>query len=154
MRNLIKITFILCIALFVSTSQSSAKAATNDQVTSPKATITVKINVDQPDIFWNYTFLTKDSTLGKPANIKLTWSIGEIAAQEKTEVVVNAGKSAGQLAITAEKGALVNIRVSVCDTKNTKLGYIGLQVRNNGQSESVTMSPPEFTEPKITWGNF
>lgn len=153
MKNIFKITIMLCIAFFVSTTHSSVKAATNAQTPSPKATMTVNISIDQPEIFWNYTFLTKDSDLGKPANIKLTWSVGELAAQEKTEVIVNPGKPIGKLAIVTEKGALVNIRVSVCDTKNTQLGYISLQVRNNGQSESVTMSPPEFTEPKITWGN-
>lgn len=154
MKNIIRLTFILFVAFFISTNQSPVKAAANEPAPAPKATMTVKINVDQPEIFWNYTFLTKDSSLGKPANIKLTWSVGETAAQEKTEVVVTAGKSDGKLAIATEKGALVNIRVAVCDAKNVKLGYIGLQVRNNGQSESVSMSPPEFTEPHITWGNF
>jgi len=153
MRNIIKLTFILFVALFISTTQSSVEAAANEQATAPKANMTVKVNIDQPEIFWNYTFLTKDANLGKPANIKLAWSVGETGAKEKTEVVVNAGKSAGQLTIVTEKGDLVNIRVSVCDAKNTKLGYIGLQVRNNGQTESVSMSPPEFTEPNINWGN-
>ncbi len=117
------------------------------------ATLKVKVSIDQPDIFWKYTFLTKDADLGKPTDIKIAWSVGELQRQEKTQTVISAGKSSGEVSIVTEKGALVNVQVSVRDAKGIKYGYTSLQVRNNGQTENITISPPESSEPKITWGN-
>ncbi|MEN6565372.1 MAG: hypothetical protein ABFC57_03635 [Veillonellales bacterium] len=157
MRQFIKLTLVLMMSAVItglSLPSAAAAATTATAQSAPgQATLTVKATVDQPEIFWKYTFLTKDSDLGKPADIKLVWSFGQTQIHEKTETIVNAGKDSGQLSLVTEKGALVNILLSVRDSKNVNLGSINLQVRNNGQTESISFTPPEFSEPKITWSN-
>ncbi len=153
MGQFIRFTLGIVFCIIVSVITSPSAQAASGQAAPAQTTMKVKVSIDQPDIFWNYTFLTKDTTLGKPATVKLVWSVGEVPKSEKTEVVVNTGKTAGQLDISTEKKALVNINAIVYDSKNNKLGVINLQIQNNGQTENITISPPEFTEPKIIWSN-
>ncbi len=153
MSQLIKLTLALLITIVVSVFPNPLAQAEAGQPASSKATLTVQVNIDQPNIFWNYTFLTQNSTLGKPAAIKLVWGLGVVQRQAKNETVVTEGKSSGQTTIVTDKGELINIRVAVCDSKGTTLGFTSIQVKNNGQTETFVMSPPDSTEPKITWGN-
>lgn len=154
MNQILKLIFTVIMIFFASSFFSSSMQASPLPKSQDQAKLTVNVNIDQPDIFWNYTFLTKDGELGKPAVIKLTWSRGDSPSREKSEVIMSSTKSSGKTVILTEKGALVNLRVCIYDTKNTKLGYIDLQVSNNGQSESVNISPPEKTEPTMTWANY
>jgi hypothetical protein len=119
----------------------------------PQETLKVHVIIDQPDLFWNYSFLTKDADLGKPETVKLVWGTGESHRQEKTEVIVSQGKKSGQLSITADRGALVNLQIVVCDAHNTKYGSMSFQVRNNGQTQDITVAPPDSSEPKIDLGS-
>ena len=98
-------------------------------------------------------FLTKDADFGKPATVKLTWGAGDFNRQEKTDTIVTTGKKSGQLAITTDKGILVNLQISVYDAKNTKYGVMSFQVRNNGQTQNITVAPPDSSEPKINLGS-
>lgn len=150
MQRCFKLAFVICLAFFVT---AIALAPVQAEAAPSQATLTVKVDVDQADIFWNYTFLTKNTDLGKPSSIKLNWSLGDTPTKEKTETLIVTGKTSGKTTIVTDKGALVNINVGVYDNKNKKLGYISLQVKNNGQTESINITPPEFTEPNITWSN-
>lgn len=152
MKQLLRFTLCCFVMLAVSVlSLSPAQAAPSQE--TPKAKLTVNVNIDQANVFWNYTFLTKDADLGKPESIKLIWSLGDSPSKERSEALVIAGKSTGKAAIETNKGALVNLRVCVYGPKNLKLGTMDLQVLNNGQSEFINITPPEYTEPTMTWGN-
>lgn len=152
MKQLLRFTlccFVLLAASFLVLSPAQAAPS----LEKPKAKLSVNVNIDQANIFWNYTFLTKDTDLAKPESIKLIWSRGDSPSKEKSEVIVMAGKSTGKALIETDKGALVNLRVCVYGPKRLKLGTIDLQVLNNGQSEFINITPPEYTEPNMTWGN-
>lgn len=153
MRQFIKLALALMMSVVISGLSLPSAEAADSQASPAQATLTLKATVDQPEIFWKYTFLTKDSDLGKPAAIKLVWSFGQTQVHEKSETIITAEKDSGQIKIVTEKGALVNIQLSVRDSKNVNLGSISLQVRNNGQTENVLFAPPESAEPKITWSN-
>jgi hypothetical protein len=153
MSQLIKLTVALFIAIIVSAFPTPSVQAEASQPAPPKANLIIQVNIDQPDIFWNYTFLTKNSTLSKPSAVKLVWGLGVVQRQAKNEIVVTGGKTSGQVTVVTDKGELINIRVAVCDSKGTTLGFTSIQVKNNGQTETFVMSPPDSTEPKITWGN-
>jgi len=139
----ISLMLVLCLLVFVS-SMSATQAASK---------LMLKVNIDQPEVFWNYTFLTRDGEMGKPASIVVLWDTGEISKASQTAVIINSGKDTGKLDISTEKGALVNYRVSVRDAKDKEVGSISLQVKNTGQTEYVLISPPEFSEPNIVYGN-
>lgn len=146
--------FVLVLFMFTAFTAVSAAHVQAAPSGAPATTnLKVKVSIDQADVFWKCTFLTRDADVGKPTDIKVAWSVGQLQGKEKTQTVIAAGKSTGEVSIAAEKGALVNIEVSVRDAKGIKYGYTSLQVRNNGQTENITISPPESSEPKITWGN-
>lgn len=146
--------FVLALFVFVvftAIPVTSVQAAPGEA--PPTAKLKVRVDIDPADVFWKCTFLNEDADLGKPTEIKLTWSVGQLQRQEKSQTIVAAGKSSGEAFITAEKGALVNIQIAVCDSRGVKHGYTSIQVRNNGQTENISISLPESFEPKITWGN-
>lgn len=151
MNQIFRISLVFLAAFLIFLSYPAQAA---NQETPPTAKLTVNVNIDQSNIFWNYTFLTKDGDLGKPAAIKLIWSRGDSPSKEKTETILIPGKSSGNTTIVTDKGSIVNLRVCVYDVKNNKLGYIDLQVQNKGQSETINITPPEFTQPTMTWGNY
>lgn len=147
MHRLTKLTLIACLCLFVSAlSFSVAQAAPQ------KMKISIQIT-DQAKLFWDYSFLTRDGVLSKPASIQVGWDLGPVSKELKYETAVTQGKSSGDVVIVSEKGALVNYRISVRDAKNVELGSISMQVRNNGQTEYYYVSLPEFTEPQINYSN-
>lgn len=152
MRNWMKQTVMLCVlALVLFAFAGSAGAA--PQKADGQATMQIKLTVDKPHFFWEYTFLTKDYILAKPSQVKVIWSVGQVPKGEKSEVALNTGKNEGQVAITTAKGELVSVQVAVCDDKGHKLGSVNLQVPNNGQTESIIVATPEYTEPQMTWSN-
>lgn len=152
MKQLAKYLLVLVTPLLLSMFNLAPVHAEAIAPVAPAATLTVKVAIDQPDLFWNYALLTKDSDLGKPAVVKLTWGTGDSHRQEQTDIIVNPGKKSGQLSITTPKGTLVNLQIIVYDAKNTKFGSMSFQVRNNGQTQDVTVAPPLSTEPQINLG--
>ncbi|MDD4600349.1 hypothetical protein SDC9_09099 [bioreactor metagenome] len=154
MKQIMKTAFALLVALFVTTISSSPVQAASAPDSQDTIKLTVNVNIDQPDIFWNYTFLTKDADLGKPEKIKLIWSRGSSPSKEKTETMLITDKASASTTIITNKGEIVNLRVCVYGPKNMKINTIDLQVRNSGQSETVNISPPEYTEPYMSWGNY
>lgn len=152
MKNWLKQTVLLgVLALVLAVFTVPAGAA--PQNADNQATMQIKLTVDKPHFFWEYTFLTKDYILAKPAEVKVIWSVGQVPKGEKSEVVLNTGKNEGQVAITTGKGELVSVQVAVFDGKGHKLGSVNLQVPNNGQKESIIIATPEYTEPQMTWSN-
>jgi len=149
MKQLRKFLLILFTPLLMSVFCLAPVHAEAIQSDAPQATLTVKVTIDQPELFWNYSFLTKDADFGKPTAVKLTWGTGNAHRQEKTDTIVNSGKKSGSLSIKADKGAIINLQIFVSDAKNTKYGSISFQVRNNGQTQDITVAPPESSEPLI-----
>lgn len=145
MSRFMKAVMVLVVCIIVS-------AASVSSVQASPATLTVLVDIDDQKVFWDCTYLTKEGVLGKPASIQVAWETGDVAVKAKTETVMTPGKAKGKLAIVTEKGAVVNMRVSVRDAKNIQLGYINLQVVNKGQSELVTFAPPESIEPIVNYG--
>ncbi|VBB09888.1 Hypothetical protein LUCI_5186 [Lucifera butyrica] len=146
--------WILAVIFSILTVTAAVSPVSAASPAPEKVPLNVKVTIDQPNVFWNYTFLTKNTDLGKPAVVKLTWSTSNIDRKENSEIIVAKGKIGGQTSIPADKDALVNIQVSVFDKDDIKLGTISLQVRNNGQTENIGIAPPDFTEPKMIWGTF
>jgi hypothetical protein len=152
MKQLAKYFLFLVTPLLLSLFNLAPVHAEAVAPVAPPATLTVKVTIDQPELFWNYTLLTKDDDLGKPTAVKLTWGTGDSHRQESTDIIVNSGKKAGQLSITTPKGILVNLQIIVCDAKNIKYGSMSFQLRNNGQTQDVTVAPPLSAEPQINLG--
>ena len=68
----------------------------------------------------------------------------------KNSTIILPGKTSGQVDISSEKGELVNLNVYVVNAKNEVLGKWSMQITNKGQSETITISLPETTEPILT----
>lgn len=130
----------------------SSPALAAGSTPAPTAKMTVQVNVDVAPLFWKYTFLTKGGDMAVPATIKVAWGIGDYARSTDRQVVVDTGKSSGKVTIVTEKNALVDMQIQVCSAKNVVLGTYNLFVRNNGQTEVITVTSPEYTEPIFTWG--
>jgi len=139
-------------ALLVFGFSSPVAAAAQDQSFASPTHLTLTIELWDDKTFWNYSFLTKDGKAAKPATIQVIWDAGDPSKQATIPVVFPAGQYKSDVVLTTEKKAMVNIRVSVRDANNVELGSLSLQIKNHGQTESFTIAPPDFTEPKITYG--
>jgi hypothetical protein len=139
--------FTLALAFMFAPAQAAPMASAQKNTT-----MKVDITINSPSIFWNYTFLSKDGYLGKPATVKVSWTVGDIPRGETSKIVATKGQTSGEVAISAPKDALVNIEAAVYDADGDKLGFISAQVPNNGQTEAISIAPPNFTEPKLVWG--
>lgn len=141
MGHIIKLCLAsLACVLFSVTAMPSVQAAS-------QATIQVNAEIYNSD-FWDCTFI-KDSILSKPAVVKVEWSFGNNGNKQKEATLIAAGKTKGQVSIVAEKGELVNISICVKNDQNEILGKWGTQLTNKGQSENVTISLPDSSEPVI-----
>lgn len=142
------VTCIATLAVFSGSAQAAPPAATT-------TTAALKVNVAIPDgaTFWNFSFLTTEGILAKPAQVKVLWSTGDVPKSEKAEIACTSGKETGLVTIQTEKGLPINLSVQVVDAKGRKLGAINLQVINKGQTENVDIATPEVVEPTFTWGN-
>lgn len=99
--------------------------------------------------FWTYPYITSDGYIHKPAAAQVEWSLGTSSKFMKETVVVP-NKTNGETEITTEKGAIVNLQISIVDAKNTVLGGGSLQIRNNGQTERFYITLPDSTSPVVT----
>lgn len=131
---------------------SSPALAASPNTTAQTAKMTVQVDVTAAPVFWKYTFLTRDGDMAMPANVKISWGIGDNSRGNNRQIVVEQGKNSGKVAIVTEKNALVDMQIQVYSAKNVVLGSYNLFVRNNGQTEVITITPPEYTEPTFTWG--
>jgi hypothetical protein len=151
MARFVRIAVFLFVFFLAAGGPLNMVKAAPEQIISNPAKLTVDIQI--PDkTFWNFIYLNKDGASGKPAVVKVGWSLGEIAQNTNYQVAVESGKSSGQITITTAKGAMVNLRVSVRDTGNDELGFLNLQVKNKGQKETFSIAPPDYCEPKISYG--
>lgn len=142
MGHIIKIclTSLLCI-FFSITALSSVEAAS-------QATVHVKAEISSSN-FWDYTFI-KENIPSKPSSVKVEWSFGNTGNNPKNATIILPGKTAGQIDVVSVKGELVNLNICVINAKNEILGKWNMQVTNTGQTESITISLPESTEPVLT----
>ncbi|MCX7779545.1 MAG: hypothetical protein N2491_01365 [Negativicutes bacterium] len=120
---------------------------------APEASLKIAVEIMDDTKFWNCSFFTKDGTPVKPTAVKVDWSIGNLGKNEKVQTIILPGKSSGQASIVTEKGALVNIGVSIRGPKNEYLGSWSSQTLNNGQTETIVITPPESVLPEITRSN-
>ncbi|MBP1764593.1 MAG: hypothetical protein H6Q65_1651 [Firmicutes bacterium] len=134
-----------CFCLPVQAATPTATAATTP--------LNLQVQIDQPNIFWNCWFMTPGAETAKPATIKVEWNSNGLAGQTKQTTLPITNKELGQLTIRTEKNAIINIDISVWSANNAKLGSLNMQVINHGQTETVTIAPPERIEPVFTWGN-
>ena len=153
MGHFSKIAVVLFMSAIISVLSSLPAQAATDKLPATATKLTLKVQIDQPEVFWNYTFLTRDSEFSKPSIIRIEWGVGNFSGQTKQATLVLDSKSSGKLSINTEKGELVSLNVAVLGAKNLKLGSISLQVRNSGQTETLTITPPEIVEPTFTWGS-
>lgn len=141
MRHIIKVCVAVLACVFFSIATVPAVQA------APQATIQVNAEINGFN-FWECTFI-KDNLPSKPAVVKVEWSIGNNGSNQKEATLIAAGKTSGQVAIVTEKGELVNISICVKNSRNEVLGKWGTQLTNKGQTESVTISLPDTSEPVI-----
>lgn len=139
---------LLLIVAFASLTTISGHAAPPSNL----ATMKLKVEVAEKK-FWDCTFFNKDADASKPSVIKAEWGFGSMGKNVKTAVIVPNGKLTGEVAITSEKGSLVNLDVLVKDTNNKTLGYWGMQLINKGQTETVIINVPEEFRPEFTRSN-
>jgi len=133
-----------CFCLPVQAATPAASVATTP--------LDLQVQIDQPRMFWNCWFMAPGAEAAKPAAIKVEWNTNGISGQTKQTTLPITNKESGQLTIRTEKNATINIDISVWSAKNVKLGSINMQVINHGQTETVTIAPPERVEPVFTWG--
>jgi hypothetical protein len=146
MRKLAQLALIFFLSLLaLSLSILPGQAAPANTVTT-----TVQIYIDDPATYWTYPYITREGVIVKPASVQVEWDAGDGKSTKTT--LVTQGQKSGVLVITSEKGALLTLKVVVCDANNAPLGTLSMQTRNKGQTESFTVTYPDFTEPKINQG--
>jgi len=146
-------TMFLTLFLLLFLATPAVFAQGDPKAPTIQSSMKVNVTIANPEIFWNYSFLTKEGLLAKPASIKVIWSVGDMPSGEQSAVICTSGKTEGQIAIATDKGVPVNVTTAVLDAKGKKLGSISLQVLNKGQTENINIAAPEVTEPNFTWGN-
>jgi hypothetical protein len=137
---------ILLLFVFITLAAIPVQAA-------PQASLTVQVEINEGQKFWNCTFFSRDADPVKPAAVKFDWSVGNLGSKPKVETLIAAGKSSGKTSIVTEKGELVNLQVTVRGPKNEYLGSWSIQTRNNGQTETITIFTPEVVLPELTRSN-
>ncbi len=138
----------LVLALFVvmlfAAPICSAAAQSPDKPTK----MLMKVDVVDPNLFWSYPYIGRDGKSRLPASVQIVWSTTNGLSSETGTVVV-AKKDRGQLEITTEKNAYIDVEVQVVDAKKVILGKASLQVRNVGKEVAFAVYPPEYTSPSI-----
>lgn len=136
------VAFLLIAGLLAATSSACLAA---DQ----QAKMTVRVDIGDK-YFWTYPYITSDGRIRKPAAVVVEWSVG-VTPKVIREKVIVADKLGGDLPITTEKGAIVNIQVYVVDAANNSLGAGSMQLKNTGQVAKFYVSLPEVTSPVINF---
>lgn len=115
---------------------------------APQATLVVKGHITNPADFWNCTFV-KDGSISKAFAIKLEWSVDETGRNQKTETLISQGKPSGQVSIITDRKQVVNILVTVRNSKNESLGQWNMQIANTGQTQALEIALPDSALPTI-----
>ncbi|MBP2651168.1 MAG: hypothetical protein H6Q74_1993 [Firmicutes bacterium] len=152
MAKFLRFTLALCVFALASISLSQVQAAPSES----QATLNVEVKVNTATLFWDLTYLTKDSTLAKPSHIQVNWdatTTNNVKTSGSGTVVVK-GAESGKIAIRTEKDAQVNYQVVIVGDNNTVLGTISMQTRNSrNQNKVITVAPPESSLPSIVYGD-
>ncbi|MBP2644650.1 MAG: hypothetical protein H6Q75_90 [Firmicutes bacterium] len=154
MAKLLRFTLAVVFFGLTSLSLSQVQAAPSGGADS-QATVNIEVKVDNPTIFWDLSYLTKESLIAKPAYIKIDWDAkADTVKTSGSETVVMNGASSGKLSIRTTKDTQINYQVIIVGTNNTILGTLSMQVRNSGvQNKVITVSPPEISLPNIVYGD-
>ncbi len=143
-RMVSSLVLALFVAMLLAAPVCSAAAQSPDKPTK----MLMKVDVVDPNLFWSYPYISRDGKARIPAAIQIVWSTTNGLSSETGTVVV-AKKDRGQLEITTDKDAFVDIEVQVVDAKKVILGKASLQVRNVGKEIAFAVYPPEYTSPSI-----
>lgn len=143
-KTVFALVLALCAALLLAAPVCSAAAQSLDKPTK----MLVKVDIVDPNLFWSYPYIGRDGKARVPAAVQIVWSTTS-GLDSQTGTLAVAKKDRGQLAITTEKDAFVDIEVQVVDAKKIILGKASLQVRNTGKEIAFAVYPPEYTTPSI-----
>lgn len=143
-----KMVFALVLALFVALLLAAPVCSAAAQNPDKPTRMLVKVDIVDPNLFWSYPYIGRDGKARVPAAVQIAWSTTS-GLDSQTGTLVVAKQDRGQLAITTEKDAFVDIEVQVVDAKKIILGKASLQVRNTGKDIAFAVYPPEYTTPSI-----
>jgi hypothetical protein len=138
------VVLALFVALLLAAPVCSAAAQNLDKPTK----MLVKVDVVDPNLFWSYPYIGRDGKARVPAAVQMVWSTTSGLSSE-TGVLAVAKKDRGQITITTEKDAYVDIELQVVDAKKVILGKASLQVRNTGKEIAFVVNVPDVTAPSI-----
>ncbi len=138
----------LVLAIFAALLLAAPVCSAADQNLDKPTRMLVKVDIVDPNLFWSYPYICRDGKARVPAAVQIVWSTTSGLTSDTGTVVV-AKKDRGQLAITTEKDAFVDIEVHVVDAKKVVLGKASLQIRNTGKDIAFAVYPPEYTTPSI-----
>ena len=140
MKNLRVIIVLVLVVALLAAASSVCLAA--------EAKLTLKVELDDKS-FWSYPYVTRDGKIHKPAAVQVEWTLGATPKVMKQKVVV-ADKTSGEVVITAERGAIIDLQVFVVDDRDNPLGAGSIQLKNTGQTVKFYVSLPDSTSPVIS----
>ncbi|MDT8902095.1 hypothetical protein [Anaeroselena agilis] len=143
-----KTVSILVLALFAAMLLAAPVCSAASQDLDKPTRMLLKVDVVDTNMFWSYPYISRDGKARVPAAIQVVWSTTS-GLDSKTETMAVAKSDRGQVAITTEKDAFVDIEVQVVDAKKTILGKASLQVRNTGKDVAFVVNVPDITSPVI-----
>lgn len=143
-----KRVFALVLALFVALLLAAPVCSAAAQNLDKPTRMLVKVDITDPNLFWSYPYIGRDGKARVPAAVQMVWSTNSGLSSE-TGVLAVAKKDRGQIAITTEKDAYVDIEIQVVDAKKIILGKASLQARNTGKEIAFVVNVPEVTAPSI-----
>ena len=148
-----KMLLVFLFGIFTFAATQPAVQAAPATPSEPQTKMNLNVKIEQPELFWMCSFLNKDGDIGKPEMIQVEWSIGALPKDSKVQILIPKGKTEGNIAISTIKGDFVSFKVSVYGKDKTHFASMGMQVKNNGQTETITITPPEIIEPVLNWSN-
>ncbi|MDR7867387.1 MAG: hypothetical protein RIN56_11260 [Sporomusaceae bacterium] len=143
-RTVSTLVLALFVVMLLAAPVCSAAAQSLDKPTK----MLMKVDIVDPNLFWSYPYIGRDGKSRLPAAVQIVWSTTNGLSSETGTVVV-AKKDRGQLEITTEKNAYIDVEVQVVDAKKIIIGKASLQVRNVGKEVAFAVYPPEYTSPSI-----
>jgi hypothetical protein len=144
-----KRSLMIAVLAFALLLLASSVCLAAEQAIEKPAKLTVQIDLTDAKFFWSYPYVTTDGKIRKPAAVNLEWNIGTSSKVMKQTVIVP-DNNRGEYSIVTEKGAIVNLQVTVVDAGNVLLGGGSLQIKNSGQREFFYVGLPDSTSPVVT----
>lgn len=118
---------------------------------SGTSSMVITVEIADPDVFWNSTYYQKDTTPRKPASVSLEWGMANKPSTTGA-TIIPLKKDKGEYKITSEKGAVIDFDLIIKDEKGRKIVNWGMQLQNNGQTETITITPPPSNSPDFARG--